>query len=118
MRVPAGSNAQGADAAAMVVMELGKEMQAFDALPQQVRRWLTDAPVKFSAIDVHQKLAFSLMIGDVAGTIRTLRQAESNERNGFSDAHRRRYGRDLPHVAAECTALRDLRPDAWARIRA
>jgi hypothetical protein len=75
---------------------------AFDALPRDLRRALWESPVPINPVSVAAALEQSRPIH----VLSRIRQSVRDEIELYSEEHRRRYGRELPHVAAEATVQR------------
>ena len=85
--------------------------QAFDALPRPVREVIWMAPQSINPIDAETLVRMA----GAEDAAMSLIDAVYREIQQFSDDHRRRYARPLPHVAAGATLQRY---DAAARARA
>ena len=88
-----------------------EDMAAADRLPQGLRHMLWETPVKLSAVTVLAYLhSIERQVGDPHRaeiiTARKLLELEQSELEAFSEDHRQRHGRPLPHMAAKVPCVR------------
>lgn len=87
-----------------------RDWSHYDAFPPELRAYLQETVRAFDDGKIAglyaQHLAHQRPDDAVFTTLRFMRAIEANDTLEFAERHRRRYGYDLPHRAAEATFQR------------